>query len=115
MKFNDTEFKEPSSINFRPEKIWSSNTKRTSSGLMVGDVIAIKDTISLMWNILTPEELVTLDAIISNAFFNMTYLDPRTNATITKEFYASTPSYTVYSYVEGMYKYQGTAVDIIER
>ncbi len=115
MKFNNTEIKTPSMLSFKPEKVWSSNTKRTASGLMVGDVIAIKETITITWNTLSPQQVAQLDAIISNAFFNVTFMDPRSNTEVTKQFYASTPTYSVYSYVNNMFKYTGTALDIIER
>lgn len=45
----------------------------------------------------------------------MTFLDPGSNSRITKRFYAGTPTYPVYSYVNGMLTYNGVKVDLIEK
>ena len=42
----------PTVIKIDNEIIWSSNTGRTSSGTMAGDVVAEKKTITIEWGVL---------------------------------------------------------------
>ena len=56
-----------------------------------------------------------IDKAVSPAFFNVTFLDPGTNAKVTKRFYAGAPAYPVYTYHKGVKTYQGVAVDLIQK
>lgn len=102
-------------ITFSKEKIWSKNTGRTASGKMVGDVIAIKTTMSISFPVLSGEQVKELDAALEPAFIDVYFKDPRKNEYTTKTFYAGTPSYPVYSYAKGLPEYVGTTVDLIEQ
>lgn len=116
LKFNGVAVKEPKSITVSPEKIWSSNTGRGDNGKMTGDVVAIKVTLKIEWAVLTAEEIETIDACLSEPFFECTFLNPRSgNQEETKTFYAGTPTYPVYSYVKGYPEYTGIGVDLIEQ
>lgn len=102
-------------LSITKEKVWSSNTGRASDGGMIGDLVAIKYTLSCEWPALSREEVAVIDAAITPAFFNVTFLDPGSNTRITRTFYAGTPTYSVYSYVDGVRTYSGVAVDLIEK
>ena len=116
LKFNGEAMPEPQSISVSPEKIWSSNTGRSDSGKMNGDIVAIKTNLKIQWGVLTAEQTELIDKYLSKAFFECTYLNPtKANAEETKEFYAGTPTYPVYSYADGLPKYKGVGVDLIER
>lgn len=116
LKFEGEIMPEPQSIEVSREKIWSSNTGRTDSGTMSGDIVAIKTTLKIKWGVLSAEQIQLIDQHLSKAFFNCTYLDPASgNAEKTKKFYAGTPIYPVYSYVSGLPDYKGTGVDLIEK
>lgn len=54
-----------------------------------------------------------IDAAISPAFFNVTFTDPGSNSRITKRCYSNTPSYPVYSYVDGVKTYKGVGATLI--
>lgn len=97
------------------EKIWSKNTGRAARGNMIGDIVAYKHTIKIEWPPLSREDTAKIDKAVTPAFFNVTFLSPGTNTRITREFYAGTPTYSVYSYVNGMKTYQGVSVDLIEQ
>jgi hypothetical protein len=56
-----------------------------------------------------------LDEALSKSFISVYFKDPRQNAYVEKTFYSGTPSYPVYSYVDGLPEYVGTAVDLIEQ
>ena len=59
------------------EAIWSANTGRSSTGKMIGDIVATKTTIEISWSVLTYAEMKAIrDAIMSGGeFFNITYPD----------------------------------------
>lgn len=116
LKFNGVEMPEPQALTTDREKIWSSNTGRSDSGRMNGDIVAIKAKIKIQWGILSAEQTALIDSYLSQSFFECTYLDPTSaNKEVTKEVYAGTPTYPVYSYVEGLPEYKGVGVDLIER
>ena len=97
------------------EKIWSSKTGRGTTGEMLGDLVCIKTKLQISWPPLTREQVALIDARVSAPYFSITYSDPATNARKTITAYAGTPSYPVYSYVDGVKTYHGVAVDIIEK
>lgn len=99
------------------EKIWSSNTGRTSTGKMVGTVVAVKTTIKIKWPILSMAQVTAIENAVSNAdkpFVPVKYTDA-TGQTVTKTMYFGTPTYTVYSWANGMQYVKDAAVDAIEQ
>lgn len=72
------------------QKIWSENTRRNAKCNMVGDVKAIKTTLSITWSKLTQSQLTSLDSKINNPdkpFFSITYVD-QAGEEVTKTFYS---------------------------
>lgn len=97
------------------EPIWSSNTGRTSSGKMVGDIVAQKYKLTITLPPMSDEQAASFDAAILPAFFNVTFRNPTTGKNVTKSMYAGSPRYPVYSYVDIYPRYVGTAVELIEQ
>ena len=97
-----------------PEKIWSKNTGRTANGDMKGDLIAIKLKLQVKFASLTDAQNALVDEAISPATFEAEFRNPRTGEMEVHTMYAGSPTYPVYSYVEGFPRYVGTAVDLIE-
>ena len=100
-------------LTIKKEKVWSNNTGRVANGDMVGDLIAIKYTLEITWPMLSRADAAKIDAAISPAFFNVTFTDPGSNSRITKRCYSNTPSYPVYSYVDGVKTYKGVGATLI--
>lgn len=117
LKFGGVDMPDPAlnGLTYKPEKIWSKNTGRGADARMLGDVIAIKMTLQIKWNILSDAQVVKIDAAITPAFFPVYFKNPRTGKYETKTFYADAPTYPVYSYVSGLPAYNGVAVDLIEQ
>lgn len=103
-----------SGLTIKKEKIWSKNTGRAANGDMIGDIIKIKYTLQCGWPPLSKGDASVIDKAISPAFFSVTFTDID-GSRVTKKFYAGTPVYPVYSYVNGVNTYQGVAVDLIEQ
>lgn len=103
-------------VTFTPEKIWSKNTGRTASGDMVGDIVVIKDTISIEFPPLSPAEIEKVEAVVSNKglpFFSFDFCDGY--KVIKKTVYAGSPSRKLYSVVDGMNYYTGYRIELVEK
>lgn len=120
--FNGVAMPDPAlnGITITKEKIWSKNAGRSSTGKMMGDIVGIKYKMQIKWPILSQEESSLVDECLSDEskpFFDVKFKDPKskTGAFVTKTMYAGTPTYPVYSYVDGLPRYVGVAVDLIEQ
>ena len=102
-------------ITIKPEKVWAPKTGRALNGELLGDMVAIKDTIQIKWPPLSQSQIALIDSYLSQPFFTVSFVDPRTGSFSTRTVYAGTPSYPVYNYVFGSKIYQGVAVDLIEK
>lgn len=104
-------------VTISKEKIWSANTGRASSGIMVGTIVAIKTTVSIKWPPLTPAQVAQIEAAVSDAgtpFTTLKFTD-LTGATVTKTVYFGTPSGGWYSWANGRQWITGYTVNAIER
>ena len=97
------------------EKIWNKKTGRSATGKMIGDVIATKHKVSCKWGALDREDVAKIDQAITPAWIDVTFTDPGTDKTVTKEMYAGTPTYPVFRYERGVKTYKGVTVNLIER
>jgi hypothetical protein len=102
-------------LTYAPEKIWSKNTGRVSDGEMFGDIVARKMTLKIKWNYLTESQIALIESAIYDSFFDVKFKDPRTKKYVTKRMYAGAPTYPVYDVRDGMYRYTGVGVDLIEK
>lgn len=104
-------------ITRKPEKVWSANTKRAASTLMVGTIKSIKYTYSIEWPPLTMAEQELIESLVSNKdipFAPMRVTRP--NGEIwEKTFYFGTPSFTEWEWIDGQWKSTNNKVDAIER
>lgn len=104
-------------VTITSEKIWSSNAGRSVTGLMLGTCVVIKAKISITWPPLTPAQVAVIEAAVSNRdkpYVPLKYTD-MTGTTVTKTVYFGTPSYTQYSWSEGLQYVKSVSVDAIER
>lgn len=96
-----------------------SYTNRTQ--LRTGLEKAVRDLAVIALNRMGTEgeksrsDVAKIDAAISPAFFSVTFTDPGTNTRTTKKFYSNTPSYPVYSYVNGVKTYKGVGATLIQK
>lgn len=106
------------------ETIWSSNTGRSASGKMIGDIIARKRTVEVTWNTLSYSQAKTIADTLRSApkFFNITYPDIEaginSNGTLktnTIKVYASNVPRELYSLAAGIRYYNGLKVTFIEQ
>lgn len=115
LKFEEETVATPAEITFCNNKIWSGNAGRTANCLMVGDIRAIKKTVTIKWYHLTGEQTAQINKYISNVdspFFNATLLDETFNE-IKIRVYAGDPSYEIFGRDEKRQFCKGVAVDLI--
>ena len=97
-------------------KIWSSNTGRSASGKMLGDIVAIKYSLEFSWEKLTAQEVKTLEtAVGTTAFFPVVFPAEGSGDSITKNFYAGDMSYVTKKYENGVEIYSGVVLSLIEQ
>lgn len=102
-------------LSISKEKIWSKNTGRGADGTMNGDVVARKFTLKVEWPILSDAQAEVVDKAIDPAYVKVKFKSPGTGKTVEKTMYAGTPTYPVYSYANGLPRYVGTGVTLIEK
>lgn len=103
-------------VTIKREKIWTDATGRAESGLMNGDIKAIKDTISVKWPPLTFAQVAIIESVASavgKSFVAVSYCT-MTGVRKTIQAYFGTPTYTIYSW-GGRLLARDAAVDIVER
>lgn len=104
----------PVAITTADELIWSSDTGRTLSGLMIGDVIAEKKTLSVQWGILTSDQVALIRNSLCSGFFPITFFDD--NARNTIEVYRGTLTKEHLGELgDGIYYYRSVTCDIVQR
>lgn len=104
----------PAQISVDDEIIWTSDTGRTLSGRMVGDVIAEKKNVKLDWEFLTEKEAMLLRKYLTTGFYPVTFRDDGMD--ITVEVYRGTMSKVHIGDIgDGEYWYRSVSVSLIER
>lgn len=114
LRSGDVVLPAPVSLTVNDEIIWTSDTGRTLSGYMIGDVLATKKTLSIRWGILTEDELVLIKNTLVAGFMPITFHDDGIDMTI--EAYRGTLSKEQLGRLsDGVFYYLSASVDIIER
>lgn len=114
LKAGNTVLPAPVSIAVNDEIIWTSDTGRTLSGYMAGDVVAQKKSLSIKWSFLTESEVKLIKDHLIAGFFSFTFRDDGIDITI--ESYRGTLSKEQLGWIgDGNFWYKSITVDIIQR
>jgi hypothetical protein len=92
-----------------------SKAERNANGLMIIERIAQKVKLSLSYNYLSAGDASTVLNAVSPVFYNVTYLDPRTNTYKTSSFYTGDRSLGMIDFINGVPRYKDVKFDLIER
>lgn len=104
----------PVSLSVADEIIWTSDTGRTLTGYMVGDVVAEKKTVSIKWCFLTDADVKLIKRRMIAGFFPFTFHDDGIDITI--ETYRGTLTKEHAGDIgDGEYWYKSVSVDVIQR
>ncbi|MCD8376737.1 MAG: hypothetical protein LUD69_07315 [Oscillospiraceae bacterium] len=99
------------------EKVWSADTGRLTDGDMYGTLVAIKTKVAISWPPLTWAQVKLIEAAVSDIdtpWSTMTYTD-MTGEEKTLTVYFGTPTYTSYSWADGIQYVTDCSVDGIEK
>lgn len=104
----------PVSLSIDDEIIWSSDTGRTLSGDMVGDVVAEKKNLNVKWGILCEKDYLVIKRNLLPGFFPLSFHDDGMDIRI--ESYRGTLSKEILGDIgDGDYYYRSVSVNIIQR
>lgn len=105
----------PTVIKIDNEIIWSSNTGRTSSGAMAGDVVAEKKTVTIEWGVLQESEMAKIRKNLIAGFFPFVFTGGGgANLSITS--YRGTINEEHIGFLgDGIYWYKKATVKIIQQ
>ena len=103
------------SLTVGDEPIWSSNTGRTSNGEMTGDIVAWKKTVAITFGIMSDAEAVAFGKITHKANYKLKFINPNTGKLDAITCYAVPVQYPVYSYVDGLPRYNGVSCTFTEK
>lgn len=119
LKFNGKTMPTPAhkGVTISTNKIWSANTGRTSTGKMVGTIVATKAKLEIKWPPLTQDEVALIESVVSDAskpFVAVEYTDA-TGTTVSKTMYFGDVTYTQYSWSDGIRYITDVSVSAIEQ
>lgn len=104
----------PSTISVGDEILWSSNTGRSSTGKMIGDVIAEKETLNIKWQYITAAEKNIIKTALSTGFFPIEINIDGNPYAITV--YRGTLKYEAMGRLDdGIYYFKEVSTDIVEQ
>lgn len=110
----NVELPAPVTISIGSEIIWSSNTGRISTGKMIGDSIAEKETLSVSWGILEVDEYNLIKSSLKAGFWpliinvdGIPYTISAYRGTLTRE--------PMGQLGDGKYYYRSASCDIVEQ
>lgn len=128
LTINGTQVAEPAfqGVTITEESVWASNTGRSQTGKMTGDIVAWKKTVAVTWPPLSPAQTRGIINAIKNApaFFPIRFTndliagsDPSDESGLAPEItvYASNIPRTVYSLAQGLRMHEGVTVTFIEQ
>ena len=114
LKSGDVVLPAPTSLSVSDEIIWTSDTGRTLSGTMVGDVVAEKKNLNIKWEFLTEEQVQTIKGRLIAGFFPFTFRDDGIDITISA--YRGTMAKEQLGDIgDGNFYYRSVTVDVIQR
>ena len=103
----------PIEIGTSEEIIWSANTGRSTSGLMIGDVVAEKRTLNLRWGVITAAEYGSIRTNLRSGFHPFTITVDGTATTITA--YRGAITGTMLGTYGGVTYYRDVTASIIQQ
>lgn len=115
LKVDNVWVKSPSSMTVHIQDISRSDAGRTEDGLMHKERIARKVKIDLQWSNPTPAETAQILTAFSPEYFNVQFVHPLTNTTVTKTFYSGDQDSPIKIWTVNNKRYESISFNIIER
>lgn len=110
---NDIPFK-VQAVTPTAEPIWSSNAGRSSTGKMVGDIVAWKNTVQVTFCPMNDQKSRQYYNAVHRRAYTVKFVDPGTGTLKEITCYGIPVEMPVYSYVEGYPRYTGVSASFVE-
>ncbi|MDD9266048.1 DUF6711 family protein [Paenibacillus sp. GCM10023248] len=88
---------------------------RNTNGLLITEFIARKVKLELSWKFLDAEQMSQILNAIDPFYFEVTYIDPKTNSPATKTFYKGDRKMPMLDFIDGTPRYKDVAFNVVER
>lgn len=101
-----------------PHKLWGANSGRNNStGVFVGDLVAVKYELQMSWEDITDTEFAIIDAAVNSMqpFLQVTFCPSAATGYITRYFYANDPQYPVKAWRATETVYGNVTATLIEK
>ena len=119
LKFDNQTMPQPAHDGFQiaREKVWSENTRRTSSAKMTGTIKAIKTTLSISFppNLTKAEVKKISDIVDSNKEWHTVTFTNEKSEQETITVYFGTPQYGCKMFKNGKFIFSSISVEAVER
>ncbi len=92
-----------------------SKADRNANGLMIIERIATKVKLEIKYAYLEAGDLATILNAVAPTYYNVTYLDPKSNSYKTGSFYCGDRTVGMIDYINGNPRYKDLSFDLIER
>lgn len=114
IKANNATLPSPTQISSGEELIWSSSTGRSDNGLMIGDIIAEKQTLSITWEYLTKAQKNIIKQNLKGGFFPIKMIFDDETVTLTS--YRGTLTSEHLGYIgDGLYYFKTVSAELTEQ
>lgn len=100
------------------EPVWSTNAGRTLTASFVGDIVARKWKIQAQTKVLSQKDNAKIVNLLESApFFVVGFIPTNSTDDKIKEvvMYTSTPTNQLYSYANGLPRYNGLSFNLVEQ
>ena len=114
LKANGVQLPSPVQITVNDEIIWSSDTGRSSSGIMIGDIIAEKKNVAIQWGVLTASEVKKISKNVKAGFFSFVFEDEGEEVSITV-YRATTVKEQLGKLTDGIMYYKSVSTSFIQK
>lgn len=115
-KVNNVDMPCPSKFEWGLQDVSAADSGRVESGLMYKNRVAQKVKINLEWVAVSDADAATILNAFDPEYFDVTYHDPKANATVTKTFYCGDRTAPFYWWVDSAgWSFKNVTFNIIER
>lgn len=104
----------PTSLTPSRNKIWSQNSGRQQNGVWAGDIIGKAWRLDVTWEPCSATDMQTILNALDPTYIQVQFINPKTNAYTTREFYSGDESLEVYSYAMNDMMYSGITVSLVQ-
>ena len=114
-KVDGADIRDPSAVTFGIQDISAADAGRGADLTMYKGRLGQKQTIQLVWNNISPADTAAILTAFDPEYFNVTYTDPKLNATVTKSFYAGDRSAPVQQWFSGGKLFSSRSMSLMMR